>query len=348
MLLYPLSLLYGLAVFIRNLCFDYGILKSRHFHQPVISVGNITVGGTGKTPHVEYLVNLLQEKFKVSVLSRGYKRKTRGLVIADENPRSKDIGDEPAQIKLKYPKIDVLVDSNRVRGIEKLFQRKNELVILDDAYQHRYVKPGLSILLIDYNRPVNKDHLLPVGNLREPKKSRYRADIIVFTKTPDSIQPIEKRIAMERLQAFPYQKVYFSCFSYGNLTNVFGKNIRVPEEFYKTPELYTILLVTGIANTQSIVSYLKNFSLDIKQIKFADHVNYGKRKINTIMRSFAETKSEKKIIITTEKDAIKLREIKEIDSLLLNNTFYLPIEVKILDGQSEFNNQILEYVRQNQ
>ncbi len=310
-------------------------------------MGNITVGGTGKTPHVEYLVKLLNKKFKVSVLSRGYKRKTKGLVIADENPKSKDIGDEPVQIKLKYPKVDIVVDSNRVRGIETLLQRKNKVVILDDAYQHRYVKPGLSILLIDYNRQIYKDHLLPFGNLREPQKARYRADIILFTKTPKSIKPIDKRIAMEHLQALPYQRVYFSSFSYGNLTNVFGNHIRVCDDFINAPELYTILLVTGIANTRSLVSYLKNFSRNIKHIKFADHVNYNNNKINNIIDTFSKIKNDKKIIITTEKDAVKLREQSDINNLLLNNTFYLPIEVKILDKQSEFNNQILDYVKKN-
>ena len=182
-LLYPFSLLYGIAVFVRNMLFDFHILKSRQFNLPVISVGNITVGGTGKTPHVEYLVKLLKDDFKIAVLSRGYKRKTKGFVIADDKPNPEDIGDEPAQIKLKYPDIEVAVNADRVEGIEKLKDRKNELIILDDAYQHRYVKPGLSILLIDYNRKIDEDFLLPFGNLRENAREIRRADIILITKS---------------------------------------------------------------------------------------------------------------------------------------------------------------------
>ncbi len=347
LILYPFSYLYKLIIGIRNLCFDYGILKSKRFSEPVISVGNITVGGTGKTPHVEYLIRLLSDKYKVSVLSRGYKRKTRGSVLATDNPTSKDIGDELVQIKRKFPKIDVLADAKRVRGVERLLQRKNQVVILDDAYQHRYIKPGLSILLIDFNRQINDDLLLPVGNLREPKKSRDRADIIIFTKTPANIQPIEKRLAIEHLQAFPFQQIYFSTISYGKLINVFSDSQNVSENFLKTPELYTIILVTGIANTKTIKEYLKKYTIDIKHIEFADHVSYSKHKIKQIYREFEDIKNEKKIIITTEKDAVKFREIKNIDKKIGNNMFYLPIEIKILENNSKFNKNILKYVENN-
>ena len=346
-LLYPFSLLYGIAVYIRNILFDYQLLKSRQFSLPVISVGNITVGGTGKTPHVEYLVKLLKGDFKVSVLSRGYKRKTKGFVLAEENPKAADIGDEPAQIKFKYPKIDVAVNVNRVEGIEKLTERKNEVIILDDAYQHRYVKPGLSILLIDYNRRIDQDFLLPCGNLREPAREIRRADIILITKTPPDLKPINRRIILDRVKPFPFQEIFFSSFSYGKLTPVFNKKNIIPEEFYNNHEIFTILLFTGIAFSKPFVDYLKRYTQDIRHLKFSDHSEYTQSKEKKIINAFKSINNEKKIIITTEKDAIKLRELSEVDDIFARNTFYIPIEVKVIEKEKEFNDQILQYVRKN-
>lgn len=346
-LLYPFSLLYGIAVFFRNMLFDYRVLKSRQFNFPVISVGNITIGGTGKTPHVEYLVKLLKDEFRVSVLSRGYKRKTKGFIIADEQPKATDIGDEPAQIKFKFPEIEVAVNANRVDGIEKLIERKNEIVVLDDAYQHRYVKPGLSILLIDYNRRIDEDYLLPFGNLREKTKEIRRADIILITKTPPDLKPINRRIILERIKPFPYQEMYFTSFIYGKLTPVFNTKNIIPEEFYNNHEIYTILLVTGIAYSKPIVDYLKTFSGDIKHLKFGDHSEYTENRLKKISNSYKSISNEKKIIITTEKDAIKLREIQKIDDALTRSIFYLPIEVKVIEKEDEFNEQITQYVRKN-
>ena len=346
-LLYPFSLLYGIAVFVRNMLFDFHILKSRQFNLPVISVGNITVGGTGKTPHVEYLVKLLKDDFKIAVLSRGYKRKTKGFVIADDKPNPEDIGDEPAQIKLKYLDIEVAVNADRVEGIEKLKDRKNELIILDDAYQHRYVKPGLSILLIDYNRKIDEDFLLPFGNLRENAREIRRADIILITKTPPTLKPINRRIILERIKPYPYQETYFTSFAYGKLTPVFNQKNMIPEDYYNSHEIYTILLVTGIAYSKPIVDYLKGYSLDIKHLKFTDHTEYNASKLKKITNTYKSINNDKKIIITTEKDAIKLRENKEMEESLTRNIFYLPIEVKIIEKEEEFNEQITQYVRKN-
>jgi tetraacyldisaccharide 4'-kinase len=193
-LLLPLSLLYGLVVLIRNLLFDFRIMRSTRFKLPVISVGNITVGGTGKTPHVEYLVQLLKNDFKLAVLSRGYKRKTKGFILASKKTGVADIGDEPLQIKLKFPDVNIAVEHNRVKGVRTLIERipKLNLVILDDAYQHRYIRPGLSILLVDYNRPIFHDMLLPAGNLRESWHNAKRADIIIITKSPDHFSARER------------------------------------------------------------------------------------------------------------------------------------------------------------
>ncbi len=327
--------------------FDYGIMKSRSFSVPIISVGNITVGGTGKTPHVEYMVNILNEQFKTSVLSRGYKRKTKGFLIAKKNPSALDVGDEPAQIKRKFPDIEVAVDANRVRGAQKLIERNNEVIILDDAYQHRHINPGLSILLIDYNRPIDKDHILPCGNLREHKSGINRAEIIIFTKTPKDIKPIDERIALENLQPYPYQTVFFSYIKYGSFKSVFANKTNISDDFYNNHEIYTILLFTGIANSKPLKDYLKKYTNDIEQLEFPDHTKYTENKIAKIVTTYESISNKKKILVTTEKDSVKLRELENVDETLINNTFYLPIEIDILDNKTEFNNQIIEYVKRN-
>lgn len=205
--LLPLSWCYGLVVRLRNHFFEVGILKSRTFDTPVISVGNITVGGTGKTPHVEYLVRLLSDQMKVAVLSRGYKRKSRGFVLATKESTANDIGDEPCQIKRKFPHVYVAVDANRCEGIERLTTDKltkdTEAIILDDAYQHRYVKAGVNILLIDYNRLIIHDKLLPAGRLREPKSGKNRADIVIVTKCPDGLLPVDFLVLTKALDLYP-------------------------------------------------------------------------------------------------------------------------------------------------
>jgi tetraacyldisaccharide 4'-kinase len=346
-LLYPLSIIYGIIVQIRNYLFDAGILKSQYFFFPVISVGNITVGGTGKTPHVEYLIKILQDKFKVSVLSRGYKRKTKGFVLASPDSTSAQIGDEPAQIKKKFPNIAVAVDEDRCEGIKLLMEQKNETVLLDDAFQHRYVKPGLSILLIDFNRRIDKDYLLPFGNLRESASAMKRADIIIVTKTPLDLRPIDRRIIYEQLKPAPYQEVFFTGFEYGNLQPVFKTNSSIPANFYNNHQIYTILLTTGIAFAKPIIDRLKDYTLDIRHLKFADHAEYNQSKFDKIARQFSDIDNDKKIIITTEKDAIKMHEIGTKNNLLVDNMFYIPIEVKFIDKEEEFNQKIIKYVRQN-
>jgi len=347
LLLFPFSIIYGIVVWIRNMLFDLHILKSKQFDIPVIAIGNITVGGTGKTPHVEYLARLLKDKYKISVLSRGYKRKTKGFLVAGENPTAAEIGDEPVQIKMKFPEIEVAVNASRVKGIEALKERKNDLVILDDAFQHRYVKPGLSILLIDFNRRIDEDFLLPFGNLRENASEIRRADIILITKTPETLSPIDRRLVMERVKPFPFQEIYFTSFEYGRIKPVFKEKASLVEDFYSNHEIYTIILVTGIAFAKPIVEFLKTLSLDIKHLKFADHSSYDKSKLNKIINTYKSTNNNKTIIITTEKDAIKLKEISAVDDILIKNMFFIPIEVKFIEKEEEFNEQIMEYVKKN-
>ena len=224
----PLSWIYGLIVGIRNMMFDCGLLHSESFDIPVISVGNLTVGGTGKTPHSEYLVKLLQDKFQIGLLSRGYKRKTRGFLLANADTTMPEIGDEPFQMKLKFPNIHIAVDKNRRRGIHKLadeIKPVTDVIILDDAYQHRYVTPGVNILLMDYHRLICFDALLPAGRLREHQFNKRRADIVIVTKCPKTITPMEKRGISRSLELYPWQKLFFSTFRYGMLYNLFDRSL---------------------------------------------------------------------------------------------------------------------------
>jgi tetraacyldisaccharide 4'-kinase len=348
LLLYPISLIYRVAVNIRNALFDLKILKSTEFDIPVISVGNITVGGTGKTPVTEYLVNLLRHKFKVAVLSRGYKRKTKGFLIADENSSVETIGDEPLQIKLKYPDITVAVSEKRVKGIKKLLDSKKEteLIILDDAFQHRYVKPGLSILLVDFTQPFIHDHYLPYGRLRESPHQRYRAEIILVTKAPEDITPIDMRIMATDLTLKPYQTLYFSRIDYKGLMPVFENQLFSIDETTLKRKNYSMLLVTGIGNPKPIEQYCTKLTDDIRILKFPDHHKYDDKDLKKILKEFEKIENENKIIITTEKDALRIRCIPSIKNDQKDLFYFYPIEMKILNQeQSELNKHILSFVK---
>ena len=248
--LLPFSWLYGLGVKLRNQLFDMGVLKSKSYDIPVISVGNITVGGTGKTPHTEYLVRLLSKKYKVAVLSRGYKRKSKGFLLATPDTPVEQIGDEPFQMKRKFPDIYVAVDKDRCHGIERLCDKSVapdlDVIILDDAYQHRYVKPGVNILLVDYHRMIVEDRLLPAGRLREPKEGKNRANIVIVTKCPHDIKPMGIRVISKALNLYPYQKLYFSTFRYREMIPLFDKQAsrRTLDQLAENEQ---VLLLTGIA-----------------------------------------------------------------------------------------------------
>ena len=327
--------------------FDYKILKSIQFEIPVISVGNITIGGTGKTPHVEYLISLLKEKRNLAILSRGYKRKTKGFLIADTQSTSIDIGDEPKQIKKKFPDITVAVDANRVNGVSQLINKGCDMVILDDAFQHRYVKPGLSILLVDYNRNINTDSLLPYGRLRESIKAKDRADIIIVSKTPEKLKPIDRRLVSKNLNPRPYQKLYFTGIKYGKPVPFLSDTVSVPVDWGLSANIYSIVLVTGIARPQQLISYLGKFSNDIHHHNYPDHTSFTQNKIKKILYTFNNIKKNKKIIITTEKDAVKIGELIVTDMIFKQNIFYLPIEVFFISEEQKFRNQIIDYVGKN-
>lgn len=347
---FPLSLIYGLIVTLRNILFDLKILKSTEFGIPVISVGNITVGGTGKTTHIEYLIRLLSEEYNIAVLSRGYKRKTRNFILADMEAMSNDIGDEPRQLKQKFPDVHIAVDRKRVHGILNLLNNIKNLkaILLDDAYQHRYVNPGLSILLVDYTRPIYSDYLLPFGNLRESKYEIRRADIVIITKTPIILKPIEKKILMKELKILPYQFLYFTNYEYKNPEPVFKDNKkRISYNEIKNTRS-SILLVTGIAQPAPLLKFLRSYSKTIEEMKFPDHHSYTAKDLVKIKSEFTRLKGKEKYIFTTEKDTIRFREMQIQDNELELSMYYVPVEVKFLySGAKKFNNDIINYVKKN-
>jgi tetraacyldisaccharide 4'-kinase len=347
-LLLPFSLVYGTVMFIRNKLFDAGFLSSEKFPFPVISIGNITAGGTGKTPHVEYLVSILKDEFMVAVLSRGYKRKSTGFRVADISSKVSEVGDEPLQIKRKFPGAEVAVSAGRVKGIRKLLNYNNKIqaFILDDAFQHRWVNPGVSILLVDYNRPVTHDRLLPAGYLRENVSSKERASIVIVTKCPPGIKPIERRIIRKDLNLFPWQSLYFTSFSYGDPLPVFSEAEGFPRKG-SIPEM-TLLMVTGIATPSVFRNYLGGISGNILQLSFPDHHNYKRRDIKRIEKAWQSIEGENKFMVTTEKDAVRFSELTGLDPEIKKNMYYIPLKISFVEkNSSTFNKQILDYVRKN-
>ena len=349
--LLPLSWCYGLGVGFRNLLFEMGILKERSYQTPVISVGNITVGGTGKTPHVEYLIGLLKDHFHVAVLSRGYKRKSRGFLLATSETSLSDLGDEPYQMKQKYPEIDVAVDAKRTRGIEHLIsgtctKQEVDAILLDDAYQHRYVKPGLNILLVDYHRLIIHDKLLPAGRLREPVKGKDRADIVIITKCPTTLNPMEFRVLTKQMSLYPYQQLYFTTIKYEPLRPLFSE-ISDCQDFPSFLAGRNILLLTGIASPKQIYYDLKPYSPNIQPLRYGDHHNFKKKDIKKINEAF-EALPAPRLIITTEKDAVRLKGAEGLTPEARRSLYVLPISIEfMLQGEESFNDKIIGYVRKN-
>lgn len=345
--LLPLSWLYGLGVRLRNQLFELGVLKQHAFNIPVISVGNITVGGSGKTPHVEYLVRLLHHVVKVGVLSRGYKRKTRGYLLADDTMTAADIGDEPCQMKQKFDDIYVAVDADRVRGIGHLTHdaATNDVgvILLDDAFQHRYVKPGINILLVDYHRLIIYDKLLPAGRLREPKEGKNRADIVIVTKCPKELKPMEFRVLTKAMDLYPYQQLYFTTLDYADPVPLYGG----PTVPLATMAGGHTLLVTGIASPKQMTADLVARGLRLKALTFADHHAFTPKDAARINTAFASMPSPK-TIITTEKDAARLRSVEGLSEEVRRHLYVLPVKIRFMLGQEEnFNEKIISYVRKN-
>ncbi len=345
--LLPFSWIYGSIVRFRNWLFDMGLKKSKSFSIPIISVGNITVGGSGKTPHVEYLIRLLHDKAKIAVLSRGYKRKSHGYVLAEESTTMPEIGDEPFQMHQKFSDIYVAVDAKRARGIENLQNdeatKDVDVVLLDDAFQHRYVKPGINILLVDYHRLIIYDKMLPAGRLREPLSGKNRADIVIITKCPKDLKPMEFRVLTKAMDLYPFQKLYFTSIDYDTPKGVFEEK---QIELDKLQD-YHVLLLTGIASPKQMEHDLKPMTKDITNLSFGDHHSFKGKDIDRINDTF-ESMPEPRIIITTEKDAVRLRETDGLYEKVKSNMYELPIKVSfMLDQQDNFNEKIISYVRKN-
>ncbi|MBQ8158622.1 MAG: tetraacyldisaccharide 4'-kinase [Prevotella sp.] len=345
--LLPFSWLYGCGVKLRNFLFDVGILKSRSFKTPIISVGNLTVGGTGKTPHTEYLVELLKQQLNVAVLSRGYKRKSKGFLIANEHTTARDIGDEPFQMKRKYPNITVAVDKDRVHGIEMLTKQRKDIdvILLDDAFQHRFVKPGVNILLVDYHRLIIYDKLMPAGRLREPQSGKNRADIVIVTKCPKALKPMEFRVITKAMSLFPYQTLFFTKLAYEDMHPLFGNDHKRSIEDIKPDE--HVMLLTGIASPRQLIEDLTPYTSNLTPLSFSDHHDFKQKDVQQINDTFAALPAPK-FIITTEKDAARLLETEGLSDEVRKHIYYLPVKIEfMLDQQNSFNENILGYVRKN-
>jgi len=348
-ILYPFAKLYELIGMIRNFAYNKGYFESKSFEIPIISVGNITVGGTGKTPHSEFLLRLLNKNYKTALLSRGYKRKTTGFVEAKPGSTVADIGDEPKQISLKFSETIVAVDANRCRGAETLMKNYSslEVIVLDDAFQHRKIKPGFSIVLLDYNRLPHRDFLMPLGSLRENTAGLKRADAIIVSKSPEQLTTQEQEKIKQRYLKISTQYIYFTTIKYTNLQPIIVANSEIL--LNKLSE-YNVLLVTGIANAYSIKNFLNKTCLSFKHLAYPDHYNYQLEDLQRIEKEY-ELLGEKKIVITTEKDSYKFKEIVKYTNFagsFVNSFYCLLIEVQFLNNASNlFENQIITYVEKN-
>lgn len=342
LLLLPFSLLYGVGVFVRNSLYKYGFLNSVTFSVPVISVGNLTVGGAGKTPHVEYLIQLLKPYLDVATLSRGYKRKTKGFLEVMPHLNAQSTGDEPLQFKRKHPDIGVFVDESRMFGIPRIMMQHpdTQTIILDDAFQHLSVKPGLNILLTEFDRPFFDDWLLPSGRLREWRKAYHRADVIIVSKCPADPSLIDRKTWLEKLNPLPHQKVYFSYYDYNHPYHLFNASARI--DLDSSPD---ILLVSGIARTDYLLSYLETKTDRIKILEYEDHYDYTPFDIHRIQKFYESLDNKKAIILTTEKDAIRLQSHSRFIRENHLPVFALPISVKFhFEEEHDFDEHIKTFL----
>lgn len=345
-LLSPLSFLYGIGVRFRNQLFDWKLLSAESYPIPVICIGNLAVGGTGKTPHTEYIIRLLKDDYRIAVLSRGYKRKTSGFILANEHSTSLEIGDEPYQMKHKFPDILVAVDADRREGINQLLalpkEQRPEVILLDDAYQHRYVTPSFSIVLTDYHRLFYNDKLLPAGRLREPANGIRRADMVIVSKCEEEMKPIEYRIIEENMKLLAHQSIHFTHISYDELKPVFAgqakplscKNIRKEDE---------LLALAGIAAPDGFIKKVRKFSDKVTPLIFPDHHAFDKSDIRRIKSTFDKMRSANKYILTTEKDAARLLDNPHIPQEWKTRMYYLPITIEFCLDKN-FDDEIRKHI----
>ena len=338
-LLLPFAILFGIIVWIRNKLYDKNILRSSTFGLPLICVGNLSVGGTGKSPMVEYLVWLLKNRYKVATLSRGYKRKTKGYALASEKTTAIEIGDEPMLFYKKFPDVPVAIGEQRIEAIPQLLHDRpeTEVIILDDAFQHRAIKAGLNILLTDYGNLFTRDFFLPTGDLRDMRSSYKRANVVVVTKCPPQVSREEKQAIIAEISPLPHQKIFFSTIFYGAPYHITHRNV---QEFTEHTE---VLLITGIANPRPLKEYLEDRVDSYQMMHFGDHHIFTIDDWKEIKTRFQKMEAKNKIVLTTEKDAMRLLKFSnEMDGM----PFYvIPIEHSFLfDGEREFENEVLSFL----
>lgn len=338
LLLWPFALLYGEIMSLRNLLYNKGVLPSHRFELPIIAVGNLTVGGTGKTPHVEYLLRLLS-KYNIATLSRGYKRKTKGFVLADKNATVSSLGDEPYQYHLDFPDVTVAVCEDRVAGVNQLLslEQQPDIIILDDAMQHRPIQPSLNLLITDFSRPFYKDLVMPAGLLREPANGAARADVIIMSKCPADLATADIKQIIKRINKYASHKtpVYFSSFRYGAPVRIGGNK----------PFSLNIILLTGIANDVPLKEYLTDQGCRIiKHFDYPDHYHYTESDISKVMEALHTLGSEDTVVVTTRKDAVKLLDRSLIERVKRLPFFYLPIEVYFLEEGKKFDQLVMQHV----
>lgn len=341
-LLAPLSLLYGVGVSLRDFFYRKGLLKGVEFDLPIISVGNLSVGGAGKSPHIEYLIRLLQPYLDIATLSRGYKRKTKGYLTVQGNNNAETVGDEPLQFKRKYPKVHVAVAENRTFAIPKILMEapNTQAILLDDAFQHRAIQPGMNILLTEFSYPFTDDYLLPSGRLREWRSAYRRADVLIISKCPPEITEADKEHFIEKIKPFPHQKIFFSYYKYHQPYYILNFNYRVKLE----PDV-DVLLICAIARTDYLVDHLESQVNSVQTMEYEDHRYFSKFDVSFLKTTFDKMESQKKVIITTEKDAMRLQLHHPFLQENKLPIFALPIEVAFHFGEGEqFDNQVKQFL----
>ncbi|MBS1597758.1 MAG: tetraacyldisaccharide 4'-kinase [Bacteroidetes bacterium] len=339
-LLLPFSFLYALVIFVRNWCFDKKIIASTTFNLPLICVGNIAVGGTGKSPMVEFLIKRLRDHFPIAILSRGYKRKTKGYALATSTATALEIGDEPMQFLTKFPDVTIAVGEERVVAIPQLLHDRpaTKAIILDDAFQHRSVRAGLNILLTEYNNLFTRDWFLPTGDLRDEKRSYKRAQVIIVTKCEQDLSLKEKNDLIKEIRPLENQHIFFSSIQYGDAYHIINhQNLKIDNSF-------EILLVTGIANPRPLKEFLDKNARSYDQLIYSDHYIFRIDDLKTIIKRFENIQSKNKIILTTEKDAVRLMKFEQ--ELKALPFYVIPIEPKFLFGEEKsFTDLIVKFIR---
>lgn len=349
MVLLPSSKLYGAITYIRNQMFEWKILPQHEFDVPVVVVGNLAVGGTGKTPHTEYIVETLRHNYHIAVLSRGYKRSTKGFILATPFSKPRDIGDESYQMYQKFEqKVTVAVCEDRVHGIRELLRLDPDinLIVLDDAFQHRYVKPSVSIVITEYNRPLYEDKMLPYGRLREPVSNIGRADIVVVSKCPDAMKDLDYALFKKNLGLFPYQEVFFSRYAYQSLEPLFPEQSRSVPCLDWMDENDSILAVAGIDNPRPFIRHLKSYLPKVRVNIFSDHHNFTRKDFELLLNRYKTMKGKNRILITTEKDAVRMAASPYFPPELRSATYYLPVKVEFSDhGNQVFSQALVRLIR---